>query len=278
MFSEGSLIWGLSIIVKPLLLQASIILIPTGSIYIFLRHGYRRSSADGNQNLRAFFPAIVVSQIITLLVSVAYVTHNLGWRLYPDFWVGMAFASTQYHFAVLSTAPAIGYLSAIALLRFKQLATWHDLGFSRTEVTILQAVGLVVIGLLTVVLFGVSWTYLTSLPAGGRLVVETINALGSTRGIYYAIFVIMLGPILEEAFFRGILFSALRKSIGVYAGLLVQAIIFSGMHLSLGRFIPLLLFGLVLGFVYHKSGSLIPSMAIHILSSALVVLGIQYGF
>jgi len=80
----------------------------------------------------------------------------------------------------------------------------------------------------------------------------------------------MLGPIIEEIFFRGFLYGALRKRMSIFYSILISALFFSLLHTNLLGFVPILTLGMMLAYVREKTGSLVPSMAIHIMHNTAV--------
>ncbi len=83
--------------------------------------------------------------------------------------------------------------------------------------------------------------------------------------------------IVEEFFFRGCLFQALRKRFSVWSVILITAIIFGLFHLitagslGLSRLLPTTVMGIVLGFVCYRTGSVIPCMVLHSLHNMIAV-------
>jgi membrane protease YdiL (CAAX protease family) len=80
-----------------------------------------------------------------------------------------------------------------------------------------------------------------------------------------AIFAVVagLGPCVEEFFFRGALFGALRQSHGARLSIGVVSICFVLGHLDLRLFFPLLVAAVVLGQVREQTGSIWPGFALH---------------
>jgi membrane protease YdiL (CAAX protease family) len=74
---------------------------------------------------------------------------------------------------------------------------------------------------------------------------------------------VILSPLLEELFFRGFLFTFLKKYTSTSLALVLSAGVFAFAHLNLGAVIPLWVLGLVLGIAYEHSGSLVLPFGIH---------------
>jgi membrane protease YdiL (CAAX protease family) len=89
--------------------------------------------------------------------------------------------------------------------------------------------------------------------------------------LFLTIFVAMLGPIIEEIFFRGFLYSALRKHFGVLSGVLVSAVLFSMLHTNIASFIPIMILGALMAFLYETTGSLIAPIVVHIFHNSIIV-------
>jgi membrane protease YdiL (CAAX protease family) len=80
-----------------------------------------------------------------------------------------------------------------------------------------------------------------------------------------AIFVIVagLGPCVEELFFRGALFGALRRSHSALGTIAVVSLCFVLGHLDLRLFLPLLVAAVALGQIRERTASLWPGLALH---------------
>jgi len=89
---------------------------------------------------------------------------------------------------------------------------------------------------------------------------------------YLTFFVAALGPVMEEIFFRGFLYNAIKKETGVKPALLISAVLFSFLHAHVVGFLPILVLGVFLAYLYEKTGSLIPSITVHVIHNLLMVL------
>ncbi|MBD3425746.1 MAG: CPBP family intramembrane metalloprotease [Candidatus Omnitrophica bacterium] len=87
------------------------------------------------------------------------------------------------------------------------------------------------------------------------------------------VFAAVFGPIAEEIFFRGFMYGALKKSLGVFWGMMLTAAVFAMLHAHAVGFLPIMMLGLLLAYLYEKTGSLVSSMTVHIMHNlAMVVL------
>lgn len=89
--------------------------------------------------------------------------------------------------------------------------------------------------------------------------------------------VVVLGPIVEEVFFRGFTYNAIKRKWGVKSAIAVTSIVFAALHGTLFGFVPILLLGFLLAYMYEKTGSLIPSITIHMLHNGLMMLFLFLG-
>lgn len=83
------------------------------------------------------------------------------------------------------------------------------------------------------------------------------------------LFVAVIGPLVEEIFFRGFLYRALKRKMGVSFALLISAVLFSLIHFNVMVFFPILWLGIILGLLLEKTGSLIPCVIMHIMVNSI---------
>lgn len=89
--------------------------------------------------------------------------------------------------------------------------------------------------------------------------------------LFLAIFVSVLGPVIEEIFFRGFLYSAVKKRFGILSGVLLSGALFSALHTNIIGFLPIMILGILMAFLYETTGSLIASISVHILHNSMIV-------
>lgn len=80
-------------------------------------------------------------------------------------------------------------------------------------------------------------------------------------------YVCVLGPIMEETLFRGMILQSLRPW-GDRLAIIVSAVLFGLAHLNLYQGLPAVLLGLLFGFATVKTGSIVPSALMHILCNS----------
>ncbi len=113
----------------------------------------------------------------------------------------------------------------------------------------------------TVVLALVVWV-LTSLgEAPGADAAE--RAIAQVDPILVVLAVVVLAPIAEELFFRGIVFNAWLREGGRRWAYVGSAALFAAIHLSFVSVVPIFLLGLALAWVYERTRNLLAPIAMH---------------
>lgn len=107
-----------------------------------------------------------------------------------------------------------------------------------------------------------------------------IDRLLSQKGIVAFILNLIviagMAGVSEEFFFRGALFSILRKSIrNHHVVIWIVAIIFSAIHFQFYGFIPRMLLGAYLGYLVYWTRSIWVPVFIHFLNNAIAVVGMS---
>jgi len=85
------------------------------------------------------------------------------------------------------------------------------------------------------------------------------------------ILVVLLGPVIEEIFFRGFLYNALKVQWGRGWAIVSSGLLFSVLHANLIGFLPITLLGMALAYGYELTGSLVASITIHVFHNTLVM-------
>ena len=89
--------------------------------------------------------------------------------------------------------------------------------------------------------------------------------------LFLTFFVSIFGPIVEEMFFRGFMYTAIRKNAGFGWAAFISAFVFSLLHANIVGFLPILALGFFLAYLYERTGSLITSMTVHIVHNSFVI-------
>jgi membrane protease YdiL (CAAX protease family) len=75
--------------------------------------------------------------------------------------------------------------------------------------------------------------------------------------------VVIMAPLAEEVFFRGVVFNALLREGGRRWAYVGSAALFGIIHLELVAIVPLFLLGLALAWMYERTNNLLAPIAMH---------------
>ncbi|NQU74586.1 MAG: CPBP family intramembrane metalloprotease [Candidatus Omnitrophica bacterium] len=88
---------------------------------------------------------------------------------------------------------------------------------------------------------------------------------------YLTIFVTIFGPIVEEVFFRGFMYPAVKKKWGFKVALLLTSGLFALLHANLAGFLPIMILGMLLCYLFERTGTLVASCTVHVLHNTAMV-------
>jgi len=97
------------------------------------------------------------------------------------------------------------------------------------------------------------------------------------HGVAIVLVVSLAGPCIEEFFFRGALFGALRRGHGAILSMVVVSVCFVAAHLDLRLLLPLLPAAWLMAEVRERTGSIWPGLALHTGFNSLTLLGVFCG-
>jgi uncharacterized protein len=84
-----------------------------------------------------------------------------------------------------------------------------------------------------------------------------------------ALVVIVVAPVCEEIFFRGILFTVLRQRMPLWPAAVIDGVLFGFVHGSLVIVPVLAVLGIAFCYVYERTGSIFPTIALHALNNTV---------
>jgi membrane protease YdiL (CAAX protease family) len=88
---------------------------------------------------------------------------------------------------------------------------------------------------------------------------------------YSSLFAAIIGPIIEELFFRGFMYGALKKYVGIFWAMVVTASLFAALHAHIVGFFPIMALGMLLAYLYEKTGTLVSSITVHMIHNLSMV-------
>lgn len=151
--------------------------------------------------------------------------------------------------------------------------TWRDTGWGVIAGVAASFAAGIVAALTTLVVPDLS-------SAAGDAAAELQDAGGRLGVIVFGLLILVGAPIVEEVFFRGYAFGALRKrGLNPAWTIIISAVVFAGFHLEPLRFLILLPTGIILGLVRWRTGSTGAAIVAHAVVNApgavLLLLGIE---
>jgi len=169
--------------------------------------------------------------------------------------------SSYMHMGTVSELLYLRIVEAVLLwvlvIAFK---VYNNLGFTRLThqnihlILCVTSIGCIAVLLLAFVLkYDYAWIHLPQL-------------VYSAKGLFL---MFCVAPVVEELFFRGVIYRLLRQAFGVWIAVLLSAICFSSMH---GNWLSLpLLGGVVFAMAYEYSRNLWVAMFLHMVGNMLIV-------
>ena len=172
------------------------------------------------------------------------------------------FQVTSFYYALVFAISSLLYIPVIyfALKKSKIKICIKDMFPGLTNLILLLVIS-VSFYILSLVVVG-SIEDLNSLIHGNiNMVVFDVIGINNTSIIKIVHFVI-LAPILEEIFFRGIILKQFLKQYSVVTSIILSTLLFVFAHLKLENLLSLIVLGVFLGIMYYKT-SLVISVYIH---------------
>ncbi|HYJ78584.1 MAG TPA: type II CAAX endopeptidase family protein [Longimicrobiaceae bacterium] len=149
---------------------------------------------------------------------------------------------------------------------------WH---FGLRSTRFWPAVGWAALGVFSFYLVSAIYAALVQ-PDAEQDVVESLGGDEGTFGLVVAgLMVIAVAPVVEEIFFRGFFYRALRSRFSIVLAALMDGLLFGFIHFNFegadGLLIlpPLALLGFIFCLVYEKTGSLYPVIGMHAFNNSL---------
>ena len=196
--------------------------------------------------------AFVSSGVLALLFKVGGVKHLQD--------------STGFNFSATFVQEAVFVVTALLFAYFSGGVTPAKFGLRRFKPSALGWVALAFVLYLAISAIYANLAHPPKDQLPSSFGVDQSALLAVATGVL----VIGVAPFVEEFFFRGFIFSALRDGIGVWGGAVLSGAIFAAIHLKPQFFVPLMVLGVVLALLYQRTESLWPSIILHATNNALV--------
>jgi membrane protease YdiL (CAAX protease family) len=158
----------------------------------------------------------------------------------------------------------------VACVLFAGLVTrprpWH---FGLRAAPLRFTAQIAAMGALAYFLFSLAYQAIVQ-PKNPQKIVEDIGADTNTLLLIVgALVVIVVAPVCEELFFRGVLFRVLRQRIPFWPAAVADGILFGLVHWSPVILPVLAVLGIMFCYVYERTGSIFPTIALHSLNNTI---------
>lgn len=206
-------------------------------------------------------PALIFAVVITSVGAhvVNYVTDTQS-ELKELFDNPLVLIATQ----LVWWAILLGFIYAVITVKY-HLPFWDSLGWHRLPRPVLHAV-LYCCGGIALAFSVASIAQVMPMPTE-QLPIEKLLRDRQVL-VFFAVFGVIIAPVVEEITFRGFLYPVVERSYGKSAAVLVTSVIFSALHAPQygwhWQILLLLLYvGIVFGALRSKTGSMLPSTLTH---------------
>lgn len=130
---------------------------------------------------------------------------------------------------------------------------------------------------LVAVIFGISFslwvpTAIQMFPFSERLVdsfTQSHLKLSGGNPLINFIAVAVITPLVEECFFRGLIYTRLKRGMPIIAAATISSLLFAVMHGEIIWMLIAFFMGLMLIWVFEKTSSLLPCIMIHIINNTI---------
>jgi membrane protease YdiL (CAAX protease family) len=94
--------------------------------------------------------------------------------------------------------------------------------------------------------------------------------------IMIIVFAVAIAPVVEEFFFRFFLYGVIKRYLGRFLGITVNALLFAAAHAHFPSFVPLFVLGSCFTIAYEWSGSILVAMTMHSLFNSVTLIVLAF--
>jgi len=94
--------------------------------------------------------------------------------------------------------------------------------------------------------------------------------------ILIIIFAVAIAPVVEEFLFRFFLYGVIKRYLGSFLGVIVNAVLFAAAHTHFPSFVPLFVLGSCFTIAYEWSGSILVAMTMHSLFNSVTLIVLAF--
>ncbi len=104
---------------------------------------------------------------------------------------------------------------------------------------------------------------------------QSILEAMQTGNLLFSIFSLaIIAPIVEELFFRGVMFTKLKNHMSTKVAIIIQAVLFGLIHFNAAQLIPTFLLGCIAAYMYEKYNNIWVPIAFHMAFNLIAVISV----
>jgi len=115
----------------------------------------------------------------------------------------------------------------------------------------------------------------SEIPSGLESAYEIIAGQYTDEFFFMLLSICLITPVLEELFFRGVLWRLIRKFSDITCAFFATSIVFAFAHVDPVHIVGVFPIGLYIGYLRLRSNSIFPPILAHALNNSLVCLSIM---
>jgi membrane protease YdiL (CAAX protease family) len=94
--------------------------------------------------------------------------------------------------------------------------------------------------------------------------------------IMIIVFAVAIAPVVEEFLFRFFLYGVIKRYLGSFLGIIMNALLFAAAHTHFPSFVPLFVLGSCFTIAYEWSGSILVAMTMHSLFNSVTLIVLAF--
>ena len=227
--------------------------------------------------------SVLVLAVVPLLILAPYLIYRVATHgasvLSPD---AIKSDSMMLFYSVVGIIPAhllTLYLAYLVVTEGGRRPFWKTVGWEWPEGTTATTAVLLSV-LIAIVLYGLAWG-VTTLYGGAKTELDLLIESSIYTRVATAFLAFATAPLVEEVIYRGVIYPAVEKVMGMGLAIAVVSMLFAGVHVwqyrnNIAVILVITLLSITLTVARAVTGKLLPSFIIHLIfngvQSVLIVL------
>lgn len=166
-------------------------------------------------------------------------------------------------------------LIIIALVKIRAKQSFSILGYKKDDLKKVVGLGIATAFSIYLILNILYFAFAKYGTYAGNIIEEIKGFEKPLDYIVYMLMAVIIGPIIEESLYRGIMYAPFRKKYGPTKAIFINALLFSVGHYGVS-IVPCLFAGILFSLLYEKTESIISSIVAHSINNLLAILTAFY--